>query len=413
MRGRIRFSLRTLMLLTLAAAFGMLVASRKEPWPFWMHVPVVAEDEGWADFKFSPDESKLLVWSQNYMQVWDVSSKTLLGTYTPPLVMTDCDWVGEWGIAFASLDGQLRVWNLKASALSEYPKRAVPNMYQQIEASADGTRVMLFPGKRNGAELWDLRTGRIRAEYSGERFAGFSLDGRHYLIRNGTDTLEVHDSEDGKCVATFTRPQRVLLEEGWTWESGFIRTAEVEFVNGGVEVLPTGEEVKIVEQKFWRVHLQFRDGKLEEVAREFNVGIAKAEPTYEVMTKHSRHRTAPDGRVSRGTTVDLGEHSVQLPNSEALLSGTLDRSAFSPQASYVACSQRGATPQRISVWHNRRPEPWWGIVWLPECWMLIVSLIATSCSFYRDIKSHAIRPKTAGINESSVSAAIAPPAKAV
>lgn len=408
MRRRFRFSLRTLFLLTLVAALAMVTASRREPWREWMRVPVIQEDEGWADFKFSPDSSKLLVWSQNFMQIWDVESKTLVRTYSPPVVLLDCDWVGEWGISFASLDGRLRVWNMTASALSEYPKRANPNMYQQIEASAKGTRVMLFPGKRNGAELWDLRTGRLRGEYPEGRFAGFSLDGRHFLIRKGTDTLEVHDSEDGKRIAEFARPQRVLLEEGWEWGSGFIRTAEVEFVDGGVQILATGEEEKVVEQKFWKVRLQFRDGKLVEVGRDFNVGIMKSEPAYEEMAKFSRRGTAPDGRKVHGTTVTVGEeHYYYLPWPAELTSSASYRSDFAPNSSYIACVQNGAAKNRIYLWQNHRPEQWWGILWMPECWVTIACALGMLFSLYHDGKTVSAA-KNASISKASNESSAAP-----
>jgi len=407
------------MLLTLTAAFGMLAFSRSEPWPLWMTIPSVEEDEGFADFRFSPDSSKLLVWSQNYLQVWDLHSRACVLKQAMPQVMIDCAWAGNSRIIYTSMDDHLRILDVAAQTTVDIPKRVEPRPFQELEANADGLRAMRFAGGRAGAELWDLKSTLLKKDFTDERFSGFSPDGQHFLTRKGEDTLQIHDSKDGRVLAAFTKSGRVFVDEGWAWEAGVIRTAEVEYVDAGTHIQPDGSETKVVEQHFWKVALIWKDGVLKEAERTFNVAVLGQSPQYDVLARRSRKGTAPDGRDIRNTwSVSGNNMSHTLPgNSAENQLSPQDRGDFSPDSSFIACVRvMPKVDVRVRVWNNRRPEAWWGIVWLPESWVTIACLFAALFSLYRDGKSHASMLKTPAstvVNESIASPVQTSPAKAV
>jgi len=39
---------------------------------------------------------------------------------------------------------------------------------------------------------------------------------------------------------------------------------------------------------------------------------------------------------------------------------------------------------RVAAWHKRRPEPWWGVAWLPPFWLTLLVVVAVPWSLWRD-----------------------------
>ena len=55
--------------------------------------------------------------------------------------------------------------------------------------------------------------------------------------------------------------------------------------------------------------------------------------------------------------------------------------AFAGDAEHLLTSTNGA----VQLWHRRRPEPEWGIIALPQCWLTIALGVALFAFAARDL----------------------------
>ncbi len=56
---------------------------------------------------------------------------------------------------------------------------------------------------------------------------------------------------------------------------------------------------------------------------------------------------------------------------------------FSPSTDLRTIAARH-TDKTLRLWHNRRPEQWYGVFWLPEFWLTVVLGVGLLWSLWRD-----------------------------
>lgn len=414
----IRFSLRTLMLVTLAAACGMLTAFRSDAWPLWMRIPSAPQDEDFAEFEFSPDNRKIMVWSPNYVQIWDLESKRQLGAIEPSERIVKAVWARPDRVLL--MGTKSHVFDLDTSRLTliRTLEGTDQKFFSDVSANADGSRFVTFSNSTFGVQLWDFQSGRPLLDLSPSWFSGFSPDGRYFLLRRNENTLEIRNSADGKLLAEFKRPGSDLMGEGWTFEPGWIHLVEAELSDGGEQNGGLGKPEKLIRQRLHRVDLIWRNGVLETASRKFFVEELATEKRYNAQHQHMRRGTLADGRNILNTRdISLEGKTIYTLSENTINDGPFDRGDFSQDAKFIACVRQYKTAEmRVLIWRNQRPEPWWGLAWLPEAWATLFCLAGALVSLSRDRKLRDSAKESAEVatsNESKTSPEQAPVAKAL
>jgi hypothetical protein len=234
-----------------------------------------------------------------------------------------------------------------------------------------------------------MKGKRPLATITGYLFSGFSIDGKFFLLRRGVASVEVRDAADGKLLGEFSRPGSELINEGWKFEPGRIHLVEAE-VSDEFKIDQNRKLHTFLRQRLHWVELNCRDGVLTEVSKTFFVEEQTVDRAYSSEVQYSRKGLTADGReVHSMKNISVGGKPIHTLPDISEYEPPFDSSDFSPGAAFVACvRQSGAAETRVQVWRNRRPEAWWGMLWLPEAWLSLVALAFALVSFVRDTKMH-------------------------
>jgi len=94
---------------------------------------------------------------------------------------------------------------------------------------------------------------------------------------------------------------------------------------------------------------------------------------------------SPDGRQILTATGDGWAQIWDIQKEKTLTTFLGGHSAgFSEDGQRVfTCSSNGV----VRVYSRRRPEPWWGIAWLPEFWIALVSGVGLVAMAVRHLRS--------------------------
>lgn len=87
---------------------------------------------------------------------------------------------------------------------------------------------------------------------------------------------------------------------------------------------------------------------------------------------------SPDGR--RAVTSD-GNNPLRLWDLET--GEILETWEFHRSATFLSNGDLVTQGDCVQRWHRRRPEPWWGIAWLPEFWLMVLLGIVFVRSLFR------------------------------
>ena len=106
-----------------------------------------------------------------------------------------------------------------------------------------------------------------------------------------------------------------------------------------------------------------------------------------------RESLSPDGlrKVARGEsgeplTIQNVRTGMPICTLKGLMASTTQsRADYSVRGDLILGSNyRGE--KELYFWTRRRPEPWWGLAWLPESWLTLLFAALLGWSLYRDVK---------------------------
>ena len=195
----------------------------------------LAETLLWPEHLASPDPF-------SYWALWEVYNvQPCIATFGPlPVAMTEVVWLSESTIAVASLDGVVRIWDVRAGSLL----REIVTGDARVESLTvvDRGRSLLTVGNTGYLRSWDLRTGALVTEWEASERPLFvvsaSPDGRTIATGGEDARVRLWDLPTGRLVhalaqsgaraATFTRDASTIAVGG---VDGVVRVYDV--VTGG------------------------------------------------------------------------------------------------------------------------------------------------------------------------------------
>ena len=290
---------------------------------------------------------------------------------------------GVCGVAFlrdgmravsCGVDGQVRVWNVRTGALLSCLKTGGASARRCV-FSDDRELVTLICSEGLwvadtvlGRAIWipapSLLFGKASRfrDPGGLRVVGASRDGR-VLIWNEKGALllsfPVNDpalldavvSPDGRQLVARTSPCEVFF---WDLETGGL-LAELD--RSQVEGL-------------WEMNQQWdREGRLYHGA----LGVFRANLSPQYVSYDAKRKISfadrPEGITMLIDDAKTGGQIAALVGDI----GPLQCFEFSPvEDRAIGGSQDGT----VVVWERQRPEEWWGLAWLPQFWLLVISCVA-------------------------------------
>jgi len=267
------------------------------------------------------------------------------------------------------------------------------------------------------AQLWDAGTGKLQAclEYEGCTGGGavWSPDDRWIATFDYGDSIIVWSAETGNVQAVLTCSDRVAsvafspdgqrIATGdfvgtvgfWDTETGraldpLERHVETVWVVGfspdGRRLLSASEDLvlRVTDLETLRQPFTVRGHRV--LAARFGTGAQ----TLEAWCMDNRTRT---WSVETGELLATGhggfpideDRTLDCSNGHALIVDVTDGHTLatlkgrgqtthcaevSPQSDRIVTGHVNGT---VAIWHRRRPEWWWGLLWLPESWLALLS----------------------------------------
>lgn len=356
-RRRLRFSLRTLILLILLIPSMGGLLMRWEPWA--------------AVTTFSPR-----FWSEVATIYWPRDAKRILVLGVEDGRVYDA----EEGRELCKLGDS---WPLTVDCASMSPDG------QRVITSAD-----------NVLKIWDSNTGGEIAAlrgYGKVTCAAFSPNGRSILVMSPDKTGRILDGSLQQKSKAFEGHAETIWGASYSADGERVvtasedKTARVWDSNGDKELISLRRHsAGVCSARFSRDGRRIVTASKDGTARIWDANTGR-------QTVIMRHPKAvyeayysPDGE--RVATVGA-DHTVRVwaanagDNLAAFRShGMVFSIAFSAVDDSIAVVTRASIEDRSSIviHRRRRPEQWWGVFWLWETWAVMVIGIALIYSLYRD-----------------------------
>lgn len=346
---RAKFSLRTMLLLLLTAGSFMTL---------WRHRDVIylaAKLEGHSEKIISCDLSSdgacaVTGSLDNTARLWDLESgKELLKLDCEDDVYFVALSADKKVLVTASMNTVVRVWSLSDRkvllTLSGYQDLAIPAL------SADG-KLLAVPFKE-GLKVVDARTGELKLTCNNSANLAsclFSPDGKYLAAASESGALVVFDTSRGTILPAVS---------GNGYPIAFSAQQLLTQTNSGV--------VHVFGTEDWRQSIQIGTGKYYVEAQ-----IARA-----ALTDESKVYTLSwDGYLSSWSADD--GHKIERLASDAISDRLL---RVTKDGKFLLTTGESS---EMRVWRWRRPEGRWGLLWLPELWLTLVTTLAMLVSFLSD-----------------------------
>lgn len=344
-RGRLRFSLRSLVLLLLLLASMPVLWMH---WDAWVRVKDLGTHLRGEAFLHSPDGTMLLGTfdaGDRREKVYDAHSGNLLAalegtftvwnfTFTPDskwiLGVQENSSVGIWSATTGKQAGELSFSGAESEPAQRNPDGLPIEYARIIKVSPDSRQVAVaVPGQ--GVWVWLLAEPTLKIKIpapvaaNGMGALAFSSDGMRLVVGGERTSATVWEVESGRPLGELSGQRNQ------------VRIAK--FSDDGSKILTYNSSSGVVRgndvPSTWDIH-------------EIQIWDARTFKVLNVMFGHS------------GYDVDFSADGEDL----------------------VIKEYGGATVQ----WHAQHPGWWWGVAWLPEFWLALFLAPALLWSLWRDRK---------------------------
>jgi WD40 repeat protein len=391
---RLRFSLRTLVSITLMIGSGMFLHFRQEPWALerTLSGPEIqctvfspdgsrlfvaggeaaclwnsftgekiadfkGNDEGLSNAIFAPDGRQIITGNYRYtIRVWDAASGKLIKP------MRGCLLAATPNRLISAQEKDVHVWEYDQQ--HELHELAILKGSNTRIADVSPDSKYVVTADDNNIRLWNPLSGaeiRVFEHVNSPRSLSFS-----------PDSSRVVASGDGGSVVA------------WEVNSGrkvFECQARSMVFYGGYSLPPDGEQMFAFYSPDGNRIVTPSDKHAVRVwdpnsGRELFSTKGNTRPVYTCRCFPDSSRIVTESLDSSVRIWDMltGEQLTVLNLKSA---GTL---ALSPDGQRI-CVGNGNTAY---IWSRRRPEYWWGIAWLPEFWLTVLFAGALVWSVWRD-----------------------------
>lgn len=321
--------------------------------------------------------------------------------WTPWVVEGEHPNLGDWRLyARFSPDGR-RLLRVEPPEVRSYDLATGVDSLRTLEGFTADYGVLSLDGRRalaaddtGGVDVWDVDSGlRIRRleVYKDERaFADLSPDGELVATSNGQGPIQVWRVRDG-------------AEQARLGTSGKIGEL-VRFSPDGTRLLCARGAFRMWDLRDGRElfsdpaldpwHLAFsEDGARLLIDRPLpaspGVGVVDAW-SGRLIAEHKVPLRVTEMRFIPGSSMAiLTSNSCKADGSIRVLdtrtgafpvtkrhTAMLTNVAVSPDGRRVLFCGYNPEGKGSTLWYRRRPEPWWGVAWLPEFWVALVSAAA-------------------------------------
>jgi WD40 repeat protein len=276
----------------------------------------------------------------------------------------------------------------------------------------DGKRMMC--SWRNTIKTWDSETGKQLHQLSGW---SFGQHGEEYILPDGHTLIYGTHQGDQAC-NLITAESRKSFFDGYFVENAlspdgrFLITRFTDKANGNETVQVYDATSKLMIHKFDDVRIPQKvthrgpGHPTMEVLMPTSVRAQWAEDRALIMMEIRDQNYVIDLKTKKSTAINFGEaispdgkrvmardnNSFNIVDADTgkflctlyefkshSLTQCMGFSADGSRAAFVS----GET---LEIWRNRRPEAWWGIAWLPEAWLVLVTGLGLVWSLARDWK---------------------------
>ena len=437
-----RFSLRSLVLLSLLATSGVVLWRNWEPWPAPLFLN--CGNESLSDYAFSPDAKWVATWSEYKVRLWNSSSgalqKTLEIGSTNQYCALDFSPDSKFLMTCSTRAGYCvaRIWDV-ATGVKANVAHLDTTECPEIGFSFDGTQIL----DRTLTAKWDLKgahrtlffgtttvraaspseeqISRIMAASNIEAFAEctkpfavqswFSQDRRVaatkaagvpviqiWDLTNGQKLQEIPSNEAGASTS-YTRDNIVFSSDGGYFAGRYeheifdteIRIWKIKHSNSVSKVVAVGD-IKCISQSgllvtnvsYGPTALCFWDATLGK-----QVLVSKLErAAIRQCTFFSDNSRLAVLKYQKSDFLEIVDSSTgrELANLSVPTSSANRNKDFliSADDEKILIPREDANGNGLELWQRRRPEWWWGIAWLPEFWLTLLFAGGFAWSVGRD-----------------------------
>ena len=379
---RLRFGLRTLAAFTLMSAGVYGLWYRWQPWVL-VETRMANTYPIWYGTMAPEGQEVLIADKQGKAHLWNIVSgndRLILNGHHAPICAAAFSKDGK-RIATASEDWEVRIWDSGSGKQMGLIDK-VGNWVRTLDFSPDGMRLLLAD-TGDTVHIWSVQTCESMAAFTpikqyGFDEAAYSPDGA-CLFALGKFTYLCDGDFKVQQAIPINRP--VMFSPDGRWLAGVNSNGVLV-----VDVKSHGQRQFKSTAYYFAAFAFSPDSKRLAAGERGRVDIWDVESGRELSVLN---RAAKDCAF-----FPTGERLVTVsPKSPACIWNTENGQLLDQIPCYgsrvVGFTKTGdrmaiGADDSISVWSKRRPEYWWGVAWLPEFWLVLISGIVLLWSVWRD-----------------------------